>query len=121
MVFTQAVTSISESCKFPDAAWKFIEFQSQPKWAVMRATKADWLPLRRDLLDDPQIQAEPDMVAFLKMAQYARAYPLPTPIWSDIGSHDIVIAVQNAILHPDQIEKVFQDLDVTLTRKLKDN
>jgi multiple sugar transport system substrate-binding protein len=121
VVFTQAVTSISASCAHPDQAWKFIEFESQRKWAVMRAVKADWLPLRRDLLDDPQIQAEPDMVAFLTMAQYARAYPLPTPIWADIGSNDIPNAVQNAILHPDQIEPIFRALDATLTRKLRDN
>jgi ABC-type glycerol-3-phosphate transport system substrate-binding protein len=120
VVFTQAVASVSSSCKAPDDAWKFIEFESQPKWAVMRATVADWLPLRRDLVNNPEIQKNPDMVAFLKMAQNARAYPLPTPIWADIGSIDIVNAVQQAILHPDQIDQIFKALDETLTRKLRE-
>jgi ABC-type glycerol-3-phosphate transport system substrate-binding protein len=120
VLFTQADASISASCPYPKEAWKFITFQNQPKWAVMRATIADWLPMRRDLLDDPQIQSDPNMVAFLKMAQHARAYPLPSPIWTDIGSNDIVNAVQKAILSPDQIDQIFRDLDTQLTRKLKE-
>ena len=120
VVFTQAVASIGAGCAHPDAAWKFIAFESAKKWALMRATVADWLPLRRDMLDEPAITGDPAMLAFLKMAQNARAYPLPTPIWSDIGSIDIVNAVQKAVLHPDQIEAIFRDLDTTLTRKLKE-
>lgn len=120
-LFAQAVTSISASCAHPAEAWKFIEFESRPKWAAMRAIKADWLPLRRDLLDNPQIAAQPDIVTFLKIANNARAYPLPTPVWAEIGSIDIVNAVQDAILHPDRIEPIFQALDAKVTRKLKGN
>ncbi len=120
VLFTQATASISASCDHPKEAWAFIEFENQPKWAVMRAKVADWLPLRHDLVNDPQIQSDPDMVAFLKMAQYARAYPLPTPIWADIAANDIVGAVQKAILAPDQIDQIFHELDTKLTRKLKE-
>ncbi len=120
VVFTQAVASIGTGCPHPTEAWKFIVFESGKKWASMRATMADWLPLRRDMIDDPAIRKDADMLAFLEMARNARAYPLPTPIWSEIGSVDIVDAVQKAILHPDQIGPIFRALDTTLTRKLKD-
>jgi ABC-type glycerol-3-phosphate transport system substrate-binding protein len=120
VVFTQAVASIGVGCAHPDLAWKFIVFESSKKFAAMRASVADWLPLRRDMLDDPAIRKDPDMLAFLEMAQNARAYPLPTPIWSEIGTVDIVNAVQKAILDPDQIEPIFRQLDATLTRKLKE-
>jgi ABC-type glycerol-3-phosphate transport system substrate-binding protein len=120
VVFTQAASGISASCAHPDEAWKFIMFEAGPKWSVMRATIADWLPLRNDLINDPAIQADPNMVAFLKMALHARAYPLPTPIWADIGTIDIVAAFQKALLNPDQTEAIFTALDAQLTRKLKD-
>ena len=87
VVFTQAVASIGAGCAHPDEAWKFITFESGKKWAAMRAEVADWLPLRRDMLDDPAIRKSPDMLAFLKMAQNARAYPLPTPVWSRYRQH----------------------------------
>jgi multiple sugar transport system substrate-binding protein len=120
VLFTHADASISANCQYPAEAWKFIAFQNQPKWSVLRATVANWLPLRHDLLGDPQIQADADMAAFLKMADHARAYPLPSPIWSDIAANDIVSAVQKAILNPDQVERIFRDLDAQLTRKLKE-
>ena len=120
VVFDENISSISASCPYPDQAWKFIVFESQPKWAILRATVADWLLLRNDLINNPQIQSDPNMLAFLKMAQNARAYPLPSPIWTDIAADDIVAAVQKAILNPDQVEPIFKALDAQLTRKLKE-
>ena len=87
----------------------------------MRASVADWLPLRRDMLDDPAIQKDPDMLAFLKMAQNARGLSA-----ADAGlvryrhASTSSNAVQKAILNPDQIEPIFRALDATLTRKLKE-
>ena len=73
----------------------------QPKWSVMRATDRRLAAAAQRPDGRPEDPGRPDMVAFLKMAQYARAYPLPTPIWADIGTHDIVNALQKAILDPD--------------------
>lgn len=120
VLFTQTDSSISASCQHPEAAWKFIVFEAQPRWAVQRAQIANWLPLRRDLADDPQLRADAAMAAFLAMAAQARAYPLPSPIWADIAATDIVAAVQRAVLNPDQVERIFRELDTQLTRKLKE-
>jgi ABC-type glycerol-3-phosphate transport system substrate-binding protein len=120
VLFSQASASIAAGCANPAEAWKFIVWEAQPKWAGLRASVAKWLPLRRDLLDDPEIRRDPDLVAFLQMAEHSRAYPLPSPIWADIGANDIAAAVQKAILNPDDVEKIFRDLDSQLTRKLKE-
>ena len=120
VVFTQATAAISASCAYPGQAWRWIAFQAQPRWAALRATEADWLPLRGDMLGDPAIRADPDMTAFLAMAGHARPYPLPSPIWAEIGSNDIVAAVQKAMLDPSHVEAIFTALDAALTRKLKE-
>ena len=120
VLFSQASASIAAGCAHPEEAWKFIVWESQRKWAGLRATVAKWLPLRRDMLDDPEIRRDPDMVTFLKMAEHSRAYPLPSPIWADIAANDIVAAVQKAVLNPGDVEKIFRDLDAQLTRKLKE-
>lgn len=113
-------TSISSSCAHPEAAWKFIKFEAEPKWSVMRAKVANWMPVRSDLLDHPEIKNDPMLTAFLKIGQNARAYPLPHPLWADIAAGDIVDAVQKALLAPDQTEAIFRDLDAKLTKKLND-
>jgi hypothetical protein len=78
------------------------------------------MPLRNDLANDPQIRADPLLAEFVKIGEHARSYPLPSPIWADIAANDIVDAVQRALLAPDKTEEIFRDLDVRLTKKLKD-
>jgi ABC-type glycerol-3-phosphate transport system substrate-binding protein len=113
-------TSISSSCAHPEAAWKFIKFEAEPKWSVMRAKVANWMPLRSDMLDHPEIKSDPMLTTFLKIGQNARSYPLPHPLWADIAAGDIVDAFQKALLAPDQTEAIFKDLDAKLTKKLND-
>ena len=120
VVFTEAVASISASCAYPEAAWKFIVFENEKRWAIQRATIAKWLPLRHDLLDEPAIKGDADMLTFLEMAQHARAYPLPSPVWADIAAGDIVTAFQKAILDPARTDAIFRDLDAQVTRKLRE-
>jgi ABC-type glycerol-3-phosphate transport system substrate-binding protein len=117
---TQTVSSISSNCAHPEAAWKFIKFEADPKWSVMRAKVANWLPLRSDLLDNPEIKSDPMLTAFLKIGANARSYPLPHPHWADIAAGDIVDAVQKALLSPDQVDRNFTELDARLTKKLND-
>jgi len=45
---------------------------------------------------------------------------LPSPVWADIASNDIVDAVQKALLAPDKTDEIFRDLDTRLTKKLRD-
>ena len=116
----QTSTSISSSCAHPEMAWKFIAFEADPKWSVMRAKVANWLPLRTDLVDHPELKDDPVLRAFLKFGEKARGYPLAHPLWADIAAGDIVDAVQKAMLQPDTVEAVFKDLDARLTKKLND-
>jgi ABC-type glycerol-3-phosphate transport system substrate-binding protein len=117
---TVTAHSISQSCRHPEEAWRFIKFDMDKKWAVARAVKANWMPLRRDLADEPEIKADPMLSEFVRIGTNARSYPLPHPAWADIAANDIVDAVQRALLEPARTEQIFQDLDVRLSRKLKD-
>jgi ABC-type glycerol-3-phosphate transport system substrate-binding protein len=113
-------SSITASCSHPDAAWKFIKFDAGRKWAAERARVANWMPLRNDMADDPAIKADPLLAQFVQIGTNARSYPLPSPIWAEIATNDIVDAVQKALLQPDKTDEIFRDLDVRLTRKLRD-
>jgi len=115
-----AASSISSSCPYPDAAWKFIKFDAGKKWTVERAKVANWMPTRNDMADDPAIEADPLLAQFVQIGNNARSYPLPSPIWAEIAANDIVDAVQRALLAPDKTEEIFRDLDAKLTKKLKD-
>jgi len=113
-------SSISASCPHPDLAWRFIKFDAGKKWAVQRAKVANWMPLRNDVADDPAIVADPLLTQFVKIGANARSYPLPSPVWAEIASTDIVDAVQRALLQPDKTDDIFRDLDARLTKKLRD-
>jgi len=112
-------SSISSSCPNPDAAWKFIKFDAGKKWAVQRAKVANWMPMRNDVADEPEIKADPLLSQFVRIGQNARSYPLPSPIWAEIAANDIVDAVQKALLAPDKTEEIFRDLDARVTKKLR--
>jgi len=112
-------SSIASSCPNPDAAWKFIRFDAGKKWAVQRAKVANWMPMRNDLADEPEIKADPLLLQFVRIGQNARSYPLPSPIWAEIAANDIVDAVQRALLAPDKTDEIFRDLDARLTKKLR--
>ena len=117
---TVTASSISASCQHPDAAWKFIKFDADKKWSIARAKVANWMPLRNDLADDPEINADPMLAQFVRIGRNARSYPLPHPVWAEIAANDIVDAVQKALLAPDRTDEIFKDLDARLTKKLRD-
>lgn len=117
---TVTASSISSSCPNPEAAWKFIKFDAGRKWAVARARVANWMPLRNDLADDPEIKADPMLAQFVQIGRNARSYPLPHPAWAEIAANDIVDAVQKALLAPDKTDEIFRDLDTRLSKKLRD-
>jgi ABC-type glycerol-3-phosphate transport system substrate-binding protein len=117
---TMTASSISASCPHSDAAWKFIKFDADKKWSIERAKVANWMPLRNDLANDPQVKADPMLAQFVQIGTNARSYPLPSPIWAEIAAGDIVDAVQRALLQPDKTDEIFRDLDAKLTKKLRD-
>jgi len=76
---------ISTSSKYPDAAWKFIEFLSAPEQQRFRAIDGAYLPTRSDLYDDPEIQDSVPVVALAKEAlQHTRPRPV-SPYYSDMS------------------------------------
>jgi ABC-type glycerol-3-phosphate transport system substrate-binding protein len=117
---TASASSISATCAHPDAAWKFIKFDADRKWAVQRAVVANWMPLRNDVADDPAIKADPMLAEFVRMGAHARSYPLAHPAWADIAANDVVDAVQKALLSPERTDEIFRDLDARLNKKLND-
>jgi multiple sugar transport system substrate-binding protein len=76
---------ISTSSKYPDAAWKFIEFLSAPEQQRFRALEGSYLPTRSALYDDPEIQ---DTVPVVALAKQALQHTLPRPVspyYSDLS------------------------------------
>src|SRR5215210_7896616 len=76
---------ISASSKYPDAAWKFIEFLTASEQQRFRAVEGSYLPTRSDLYDDPEIQDSVPVVALAKEAlQHTRPRPV-SPYYSDMS------------------------------------
>ena len=78
------------------------------------------MPMRNDLGNEPEVKADPMLAQFIKIGTNARSYPLPSPIWADIAANDNVDAVQKALLAPEKTDEIFRELDVRLTKKLRD-
>jgi len=76
---------ISATSKYPDAAWKFIEFLSASEQQRFRAIEGSYLPTRSALYDDPEIQDSVPVVALAKEAlQHTRPRPV-SPYYSDMA------------------------------------
>src|SRR5215218_3986209 len=76
---------ISTSSKYPDDAWKFIEFVTASEQQKFRALKGSYLPTISDLYDAPEIQ---DSVPVVTLAKLALQHTLPrpvTPYYSDMS------------------------------------
>ncbi|MDB4893984.1 MAG: sugar transporter substrate-binding protein [Firmicutes bacterium] len=112
--------SISKDCKNPEAAWKWIKFVNDREWSIKRAKIANWLPLRTDLIDDPEVKQDPLLAQFLEYGKVAKAYPLNHPLWADIAATDVVSTVQAALLKRGSVEELFGKLDETLAKKFKE-
>ncbi len=119
-VATLTADSISSNCEHPEEAWEFVKFSNEPKWALLRAQVANWMPLRNDLAELPEVQADPMLKEFLEIGRTARTYPLPHPAWAEISQDDVVKAVQEALLEPERTDEIFQKLDKDVTAKLND-
>src|SRR5215211_1332149 len=76
---------ISTSSKYPDAAWRFIEFVTASEQQRLRALEGSYLPTRSALYDDPEIQEKVPVVALAKEAlQHTRPRPV-SPYYSDMS------------------------------------
>jgi multiple sugar transport system substrate-binding protein len=76
---------ISTSSKYPDPAWKFIEFLTAPEQQKFRALEGAYLPTISELYDDPEIRDNVPVVALAKEAlQHTRPRPV-SPYYSDMS------------------------------------
>lgn len=76
---------ISTSSKYPDEAWKFIEFVTASEQQKFRALEGSYLPTISDLYDDPEIRDTVPVVALAKEAlQHTRPRPV-SPFYSDMS------------------------------------
>ena len=119
-VATVTTTSISSNCEYPQQAWDFIKLLNEPQYAVQMVSTSNWMPLRNDLLDMPEVANDPIVQTFLDMGANAVTIPLPTPAWTQIASKDIVDAVQRILQEPDRIDAILAELDETVTDHLQD-
>lgn len=119
-VATLTTVSISANCEYPEQAWEFIKFMNEPEWAVRMVSAANWMPLRTDLLDRPEVAGDPIVQTYLEIGANSLTIPLPTPAWEQIASKDVVEAVQRALQEPDRVEEIFTDLDALVTQRLND-
>jgi len=117
---TMAADSISKDCRHVEAAWKFIKFVNEREWAIKRITVSNWMPMRNDIAGDPEASKDPLLAQFLEYGRYARAYPLPNPLWADIAANDIVATVQSVLLKRASVKDAFAKLDADLNRKFKE-
>ncbi len=76
---------ISATSKYPEAAWKFIEFLTAPEQQKLRAVEGSYLPTRTALYNDPEIQDSVPVVALAREAlQHTRPRPV-SPYYSDMS------------------------------------
>jgi multiple sugar transport system substrate-binding protein len=76
---------ISATSKYPEAAWKFIEFLTAPEQQKLRAIEGSYLPTRTALYDDPEIQDSVPVVPLAREAlQHTRPRPV-SPYYSDMS------------------------------------
>jgi multiple sugar transport system substrate-binding protein len=76
---------ISTSSKYPDEAWKCIEFVTASEQQKFRALEGSYLPTISDLYDDPEIRDTVPVVALAKEAlQHTRPRPV-SPYYSDMS------------------------------------
>jgi multiple sugar transport system substrate-binding protein len=76
---------ISTSSKYPDAAWKVIDFLTAPEQQKFRALEGAYLPTISDLYDDSEIRDNVPVVALAKEAlQHTRPRPV-SPYYSDMS------------------------------------
>jgi len=111
---------ISSSCEHPEQAWKFLQHIVSPKWQTRAMLEANYMPLRTDVAEQPEIKNDPVVAKFLEIGAVAKTIPAPTPVWADVAGKDVVQALQEALLEPERLTEILQELDKTVTAKLND-
>lgn len=76
---------VNQNAEDPEAAYKFAEFVNSPEIQKFYAQEAKFVPTRRDLLDDPDVQKA---IPYLNEASeaFTTAKPRPvSPVYSDMS------------------------------------
>ena len=100
--------AITKSTKYPDAAWKLIEFLTSEE--NQKPYASDSLPIWTDALNAPDLNAPPELVSVAKQ-QFAsmRGRPEFVP-WYSQFSTDLQVALQNALLRKESPEDAMKPL-----------
>jgi multiple sugar transport system substrate-binding protein len=86
---------ISSKCKYPNAAWKYVEYLSSKD--VQRRFSQNSLPIWMSLYDDPEvIKIQPDLVPVSK-EQYNYVVNRPLTPWYSEYSKTLQLEIQNAL------------------------
>ena len=68
------VIVMNKDSKAKDASWKFMEFWNSSKTQKYWAKTVAFPPTRLDLVDNPTLKENPDLVLFMRAARYGKVY-----------------------------------------------
>jgi multiple sugar transport system substrate-binding protein len=80
-----ASLAISRSSSHQDAAWKFLEYLSEPTQQLAFYRLSGDLPARKTAWSNPELAADPQVQAFWKQLQHLRSTP-KIPEWERIAA-----------------------------------
>ncbi|MBN2072833.1 MAG: extracellular solute-binding protein [Actinobacteria bacterium] len=108
---------ISSKTKYPDEAWKYVEYLSSKD--VQKRYAKNALPIWKSLFDDPEvIETQPELVNMSK-EQYAYIVNRPIVPWYSDLSRAFQIEIHNAVLGQKTPQQALDDV-ATVARDLKE-
>jgi multiple sugar transport system substrate-binding protein len=105
--------------KHPEAAWKLIEFLSQPEQQVRFYQLCGDLPARREAWDDPALASDPHLAAFNRQLQRVAPWPM-VPEWEEIAIRlqELAERAVRGHAHPDSVlAELDRDVDRILEKR----
>jgi len=108
---------MSSQTKNKEAAWKFIEFFTNPENDLKWAKNQGFIPYHESNLNDEEIRSNPDMAFFLDVAPESKTYPT-LPQWPQIDQA-LADAVQQALMGEKTPEEALNDAAAKVNEALK--
>lgn len=102
--------------KHKSAAWKLIEFLSEPQQQVRFYELTGDLPARRESWSDPKLANDPPIAAFKRQLEYVAPMP-PVPQWEQITT-EVYGYAESAIRHDLSVTAALKALDAKTDRIL---
>lgn len=93
-VFGSDSLMISKNSEHPDAAWRFIEFITQPEEQKVYDLDQGMVPIQIEEADEPEFHEDPYFATFVEMVEYGR--PAPKPLAWEPFEEIVAEAIQKA-------------------------